>query len=396
MRPTRLLAVLALVAVPVLSGCTENADPSSAHGSASDPRRIAVAATDDACDLSTTEAPAGTLTFDVTNGGNAVMEFYLLGEDGLRIVGEVENIGPALDRQLVLAAPAGSYVTACKPGMVGEGIRGEFTVTESDEAESYERQEASVDDAALVEQATANYAAYVEDQSAQLLEKTQEFVELYEAADDVAARALYPVARTHWERIETVAESFGDLDPMMDAREADLEPGQKWTGWHLIEKDLWPQRAEHYTRLTPKERNAYADDLIANTELLDKRIGKLEFTVDQIANGSRGLLEEVATGKVTGEEEYWSRTDLWDFQANVDGARVGYEGVRPILEKKDADLAQALDARFVELQTLLDSHRVGDGFQLYDELSAEEVKALADAVNALSEPLSRLTAAVLG
>ena len=51
----------------------------------------------------------------------------------------------------------------------------------------------------------------------------------------------------HWERIETVAESFGDLDPMMDAREADLEPGQKWTGWHLIEKDLWPQRAEDYT-----------------------------------------------------------------------------------------------------------------------------------------------------
>ena len=51
----------------------------------------------------------------------------------------------------------------------------------------------------------------------------------------------------HWERIETVAESFGDLDPKMDAREADLEPGQKWTGWHRIEKDLWPQRAEDYT-----------------------------------------------------------------------------------------------------------------------------------------------------
>ena len=143
----------------------------------------------------------------------------------------------------------------------------------------------------------------------------------------------------------------------MDAREADLEPGQKWTGWHLIEKDLWPQRAEDYAPLTPKQRKAYADDLLANTETLDKRIGTLEFTVDQIANGSRGLLEEVATGKVTGEEEYWSRTDLWDFQANVDGARVGYEGVRPILENKDPDLAEALDARFAELQTLLDAQR---------------------------------------
>ena len=65
---------------------------------------------------------------------------------------------------------------------------------------------------------------------------------------------------------------------------------------------------------------------MANTETLDEQIRKLTFTADQIANGSRGLLDEVATGKVTGEEEYWSRTDLWDFQANVDGARVGFEG----------------------------------------------------------------------
>ena len=27
------------------------------------------------------------------------------------------------------------------------------------------------------------------------------------------AKALYPVARTYWERIEPVAEVFGDLDP---------------------------------------------------------------------------------------------------------------------------------------------------------------------------------------
>jgi iron uptake system component EfeO len=134
---------------------------------------------------------------------------------------------------------------------------------------------------------------------------------------------------------------------------------------------------------------------MANTETLDKRIQKLEFTVDQIANGSRGLLEEVATGKVTGEEEYWSRTDLWDFQANVDGAKVAFEGVQPIVEGKDPELAAELETRFTELQSLLDSHRVGDGFKYYDELTPDEVKALSDAVNALSEPLSRLTAAVL-
>ena len=380
---------LTLLALGGLSACgTESTK--SATGDSDDPRALTVDSSADACALSATEAPAGTLTFDVTNTGDQVTEFYLLADDGLQIIAEVENIGPDLTRPLTVSAPAGHYITACKPGMKGEGIRADFTVTESDE-----KVEVSADEQELIDQAVANYAAYVQDQSAQLLEQTTEFVDLYKSGDDDAARALYPEARMHWERIETVAESFGDLDPKMDAREADLEPGQKWTGWHRIEKDLWPERAEDYTPLTDEERATYADDLLANTTELDSRVQDLDYTIDQIANGSRGLLEEVATGKVTGEEEYWSRTDLWDFQANVDGAKVGFAGVKPILEQKDPELAETLQTRFDDLQALLDQHKEGDGFVTYDQLSADDVKQLSDAVNALSEPLSKLTAAVL-
>lgn len=387
LRPlTATLAALALGGG--LSACTENAPAGDAAGG--EGRALSVSSTSDACEVSAEEAPAGTLTFDVTNAGDEVTEFYLLAEDGLRIVAEVENVGPNLSRQLVVDAPAGEYVTACKPGMVGEGIRSAFTVTPSDEEVVV-----SADEQQLVDDAEGSYQTYVQDQSDQLVVGTEAFVAAYTSGDDDRAREIYPEARTHWERIETVAESFGDLDPQMDAREADLEPGQAWTGWHLLEKDLWPQRAQGYTPLTDAERARYAGKLMEDTETLDARIGELELTVDQIANGSRGLLEEVATGKVTGEEEYWSRTDLWDFQANVDGARVGFEGVRPLLEEKDPELAAQLDLRFTDLQDLLDEQRRGDGFVGYDEVPAREIKQLADAVNALSEPLSRLTAAVL-
>ncbi len=226
-----------------------------------------------------------------------------------------------------------------------------------------------------------------------------EFVQLYEAGEDDRARALYPAARTHWERIETVAESFGDLDPKTDAREADVDfaAGEKWTGWHVIEKDLWPADAEaSYQPLTAAERTTYADDLLVNTTELDDRIqAGLDYPIDVIANGSRGLLEEVALGKITGEEEIWSHTDLWAFQANVDGAKVGFEGVKALLEDKDPELAAELTDRFEELQKLLDRFRDGDGFVFYDELTKEDVRQLAAAVDALSEPLSRLTAAVV-
>lgn len=393
MRKTLLVGAL-LLAAPALGACTENADSgSSAAGDTGDARALSVVSTDEACDVSSATAPAGTLTFDVTNDGEQVTEFYLLGEDGLRIVAEVENVGPALSRQLVVNVPAGTYTTACKPGMTGDGIRAAFDVTESTD----EAPEVSADAQELIDAATSNYVAYVQDQSDQLLVKTTAFVEAYEAGDDERARSIYPFAREHWERIETVAESFGDLDPKMDLREADVEPGDTWTGWHLLEKDLWPADAgADYVPLTDVERTTYGDDLLANTTELDSRVQDLTYTVDQIANGSQGLLEEVATGKVTGEEEAWSHTDLWDFQANVDGARVGFEGVQPIVEQNDPALAGELTTRFAALQTLLDAQRAGDGFVLYTDLTPEQIKALSDAVNALSEPLSRLTATVVG
>jgi iron uptake system component EfeO len=383
-------AVPALVCAALLAvaGCTDNAP--AATGSAGDARTLSVTSSDTACTLSAVSAPSGPLTFAVTNTGTAVTEFYLLAADGLRIIGEVENIGPGITRELVLSAPAGSYFSACKPGMAGEGIRAAFLVTDSGQPVG-----PTGDDAALVDAANEAYGHYVGDQIDQLLAKTQEFVTAYAAGDDAAARALYPQARVHWERVETVAESFGDLDPKMDAREADLEPGQKWTGWHRLEKDLWPARAKGYTPLTPAERKTFADDLLANTQVLHERAEELTFTADGIANGAKGLLDEVATGKVTGEEEYWSRTDLWDFQANVDGARVAWEGLRDLLKRKDADLDAQIETRFAGLQKLLDQHKVGDGFVTYDKLTKAQVKDLSDAVNALSEPLSKIAGAVL-
>ena len=121
----------------------------------------------------------------------------------------------------------------------------------------------------------------------------------------------------------------------------------------------------------------------------------LDFTLSQQTNGAIGLLDEVATGKVTGEEEFWSHTDLWDFQANIDGAKVLYAGVRDILLEEDADLAAELDTEFDALQVLLDAERVGDGFTLYTELTPAEIKAFADQVNALGEPLNQLTATLV-
>lgn len=382
---------LALIGTGLLTlalvGCTDNAPAAPASA---DTAVLTVKASDTGCDVSRATAPAGKITFSVSNTGSQVNEFYLLDQDGLRIVGEVENIGPGLTRDLVVTVPAGKYFAACKPGMAGDGIRSEFTVTASGKDG-----QVVGDNTELVKQANSRYAAYVRDQTEQLLTKTETFVNLYTTGKDAGARALYPAARMHWERVEPVAESFGDLDPKTDLREADLAPGQKWTGWHRIEKDLWPVRANGYRPLSSSERATYGRDLLANISTLYDRTRTITFGADQIANGATGLLDEIAKTKVTGEEEYWSRTDLWDFQANIDGARVAYEGLRPLLKESDPELDTQISSRFTAVQKLLDAQKVGNGYKLYDDLAPAEVKQLSDAVNALSEPLSKLAASVV-
>lgn len=385
-RSSAALAVAGLT----LTGCTSNAPSDSA---ASAGGKLSVSSTTSKCAVSKAEAPSGNVVFSVKNDGDKVTEFYLLGQDKLRIVGEVENIAPGLTRELVVKAAPGAYYTACKPGMVGKGIMSKFTVTDSGEELT-----PSGSDKPLLDTADAQYQAYVKDQAAQLTTQTSTFVDLYEAGKDEEARALYAKARLHWERIEPVAESFGDLDPKMDLREADLEKGQEWTGWHRIEKDLWPPKSG-YTPMTKAERTKIADRLLADTKSLESRTKSTTFTADAIGNGAKSLMDEVATGKVTGEEEVWSHTDLWDFQGNVDGARVAWENLRPLLKKKDPQLDSSIATKFAALQKLLDEHKVsGTGenvaFKTYDQLTDAEVKELSNAVNALSEPLSKLTAAV--
>jgi iron uptake system component EfeO len=386
--PRTAVLVVAALALPALASCTDNTIGAGGK-SGTDDRTISVTATDSSCKLSTDQAPSGNLVYKIENSGNKVTEFYLYGADGQRIVGEVENVGPGLSRDLVLDVPPGKYVPACKPGMVGHGIRSTFRVVDSGHQDAVKGATKK-----QLAAASARYQSYVRHQTDRLLAGTKAFVTAYEAGDDAEARSLYAPTRMHWERIEPVAESFGDLDPRMDARQADLAQGQRWTGWHRLEKDLWPPKDTQYTPLTSQQRRSYADQLLADTVILHGRVQKLGFSVDQICNGAKSLLDEVSKTKITGEEEAWSHTDLYDFAANVDGARVAFEGVLPILSGKDPVLAKDIQQRFAELQRLLDRHRSGHGYVSYQTLSKPQVRQLSDAVNALSEPLSGLTAAV--
>ena len=393
-------AALALVAAgTLLAGCVPNA-PAGADATV-----VAVDSTADGCAVDTATVASGTVTFSVTNSGDRITEFYLLGEDGLSIVSEVENIAPGSSRDLTVVAQPGSYFTECKPGMIGAGVgTADFTVT-GDAVQVDEDQEEAI--AAAV----ASYTAYTKDQAAQLVPAVEEFVAAYVAGDDETARSLFAPARVFYERIEPTAAQFGELDPAIDYRKPGAEAeGLEFTGFHRIEMDLWLDAAranypgEDIQPLDQAGREAVGDKLVADvTELYDLvHADDFELAIADITNGAIGLLDEVSApdGKLPGEENEFSHTDLSDFYANVEGAEVAYLAVRDIAESAGEDgeaLVAELDDQFAAMKDLLNTY--GDytaGFVSYDTVTQDERNELGAQLNALSEPLSQLTGTVLG
>lgn len=233
----------------------------------------------------------------------------------------------------------------------------------------------------------AEYKLYVIENVDRLVADTEAFVAAVKAGDLERARTLYPGTRTSYEKVEPVAELFSDLDSAIDSRADDHEQAERdpgFGGFHRIEYGLWTQKSAQ--GLAP-----FADKLLADVRELQKRLAALTFPPEKVVGGAAVLMEEVAATKISGEENRYSHTDLWDFQANFEGAYKIVELLHPLIVREDRAFADKADANFkVVFDTLAKYRTAGGRFQGYERLSERDRKLLAGRVNTLAEDLSRL------
>lgn len=360
------VVVLALIA----AGC--GSDSSGSSKDTAGAKHVEVTLTDEGCSPQNFELAAGPTVFKVSNeDSSAVTEFEILQGDS--IVSEVENIAAGFERDLAITLEAGKYTTWCKGGSENDG-KGKLVVTAAKAAAATNT---PAQDAAI-----STYRTYLEGQTAELVTGTQAFVAAVQQGDVDKAKSLYAATRAPYERIEPVAESFGDLDPAIDAREGDVPDGE-WTGFHKIEQALWVHNS--LDGMAP-----IATKLLSDVQQLDRLVKTVKLEPATIANGALALLDEVSATKVQGEEERYSRTDLDDIQANVDGSKAAFAAVAPLLPKSAAATEQLIGERFAAVQAILDPLRTPTGFVSYDSLTPDQTRAIAEAVNALAEPLSEI------
>ncbi len=373
-RPVAAIAALATLAT-MATACGSSSD-----GTDSDTQRVAVTITDDGCEPTDLKATAGPATFAVENVDSSINnEFEVL--DGALILGERENVTPGLSGEVSINLDPGTYDIVCgNPG--NREPTGRLVV-------SGEKQAATTDP--QLQEAADEYAEWVNDEADELVRRTGAFAAAIEAGNVDEARDLYEYTRIPYERIEPVAESFGGLDPAIDARVNDIAEGDEWTGFHPLEKALWVNG-----RITGQDK-ATARRLVADVEKLQRLTAGNTYDPVQLANGAVELLNEVSLTKITGEEERYSHTDLTDFKANIDGANKAFVLLEPALRESDPELATEIEERFADMYAELRPYRAGGNlYENYETVGEQERQELSQAVDALALPLARLGGQVVG
>jgi iron uptake system component EfeO len=366
-RAALIVAALAALALFVAACGSSNEDVPA------DATAMTFKLTDAGCNPHDAKAPAGPINFEIENDGSgSVTELEIL--DGETILGEKENLTEGLDGSFALTLEEGEYILRCNGGEDEDG-----TLTVSGKLEAGTSPE--------IEKTITQYREYLEENTDELTAETKPFVAAVVAGDVAKAKALYAAARIPYERIEPVAETFGDLDPRIDARENDV-PANQFGGFHRIEKALWEEG-------TAEGMAPVAQQLQADVEELEAKVKTVNLQAVQIANGANELLGEVSASKITGEEERYSHIDLVDFAANVEGAEAAFESVEPLLSSTDPELAKEIEADFDKVYASLEPYRRGGGFVSYAELTKADTRKLAQQIDILAEKLSQVPAAIV-
>ena len=238
----------------------------------------------------------------------------------------------------------------------------------------------------LVNAAVDQYKQYVEQQVDALVAATTTFTNAVRAGDVEAAKAAYAPSRVSWERIEPIAGLVPDIDGATDSRVDDFEgvDDPNFTGWHRLEYLLWEQN-------TTAGGAEFADKLDADLASLKQQVAALDLPAGALPAGAADLIEEVSEGKITGEEDRYSHTDLWDFAANIDGSKQLIVLLTPAIEAEDPDLVTKINRGFTDIDSQLAVYKDGNGgYVSYEQLTDADKDKMKATLAQLSENVSQV------
>jgi len=370
--------VAGALAVPAVAVPVALATPAGAKTTT-----VNVTVTPQGCAPKPAKVATGQVQFNVKNkNAGSVTEAELRSGDMAHILGEQENLTPGLSGGFGLVLQPGKYVVYC-PGASKQQTA--FTVTGTSKAKNWKTN-------AVLSGAVAQYADYIDQNTATLVTSTQAMCAAIDAGDQAQAEKLYAQARMFYERIEPVAEVWGTLDANIDARANDVAKPSDLKGFHKLEQLMWSTN-------TLDGASAYCTELVQNEQKLATLVSNASYDPITMATGATDLINEAATSKITGEEERYSNTDLPVFQANVEGAMEVFNLLKPALQKTNPALVAQIQQRYQKVENAIEKYKATPGYDTtgyveYSTVLTPQRRQLSTIVQAFAESLSKMSGQV--
>ena len=376
-----LIAGLALAAAGCASSPGSSVGPASPAAAAGQPSTVSISLTPQGCAPRPARITAGQVQFNVANrDADSVSEAELRTSDLAKILGEQENLTPGLSGGFALTLQPGTYKINC-PG----ASQPHWTLTVSGKARG-----PAWPSSPELSAAVSGYSGYITQNAASLVTSTQQMCAAISAENLSQAELLYPRARVYYERIEPVAEIWGNLDTDIDGRwENPVTVQSQFTGFHRIEQMMWADN-------TLAGAAPMCAGLVKNEQQLLTLVRSASYNPLEMASGATDLINEAATAKISGEEERYSNTDLPVFKANVDGAMEVVSLLKPYLQKKDPGLLAMIDSRAAAVDAQLTHYQASPGYDdtgyvEYSTVLTGQRRQLSGVVNAFAEALSKVS-----
>lgn len=234
--------------------------------------------------------------------------------------------------------------------------------------------------------AIQEYLTFVNKELSEMVEQLEKLNQSIQKGQLAQAKAAYIQAHQHYETVRPIIVLFGNTDRTINSRAdyfLDKEKDYRFVGFHLVEYLLFSQQ-------DLKAALPASDELLLKGRDLQKRVLTETIEIPKLVQASADFIEMILETKLSGKENIYSQTDLFDMAANAKGSQVILDVISPFVEAKTLDQIKENDQK---INKIVQSYQLAKGqYAPYSQLKQQDKMTLYSLLTQQAELLATLRA----
>ncbi|WP_392558629.1 EfeM/EfeO family lipoprotein [Orbus mooreae] len=236
--------------------------------------------------------------------------------------------------------------------------------------------------------AIESYLEFVSEQVNKMVIQLEILQQSIQNGDLKQAQDAYVLAHQDYERIRPIVILFGNTDRTINARAdyfLDQENDYRFVGFHLVEYQLFKLK-------NLKDAQASSNELLMKARDLQKRLQVETIEIPKLVQSSADFIEMILETKLAGKENIYSRSDIADIAANIQGSEEIVKVLTPFIT---TETLENIKSNFAKINEIINSYQLDNNkYQVYDQLNSNDKNVLYSLLTQQAELLATLRAQI--